>query len=177
MTSADGEAMPFPTKNQQGAIVPAISGGPGEYVHKLRLQLPPEEWVGQPRALILEGEVTYKIFGTHGPQSLILSQKLRGAPGSRITVTVPVLGATFDATPLEDDHFIASVSLGNTVDKRTYSQMVERREIPGNERDWNLFVVSDTFPASGKLTLTLVFQQNWPGRVEFFIDGLTMAVQ
>ena len=31
---ASGETLPFATKMQQGSMVPAISGGPGEYVHK-----------------------------------------------------------------------------------------------------------------------------------------------
>ena len=39
-----------------------MSGGQGEYVHKYFWQLPYDEWVGAPRGLILEGQLTYKVF-------------------------------------------------------------------------------------------------------------------
>ena len=51
-----GQEMPLSPKWANGQQVPAISTGYGEYVHKLASQLPPDEQLGQPRALILDGQ-------------------------------------------------------------------------------------------------------------------------
>ncbi len=176
-TPSTGATMPFPTKMQQGAIVPAISDGPGEYVHKLSWQLPPEERLGQPRALILDGGAVYKAFDLYHSHALQLGQTLTGPPGHFIRVTVYILGETHD-TPtsptgkLEDDHFVASVRLGSVEDRRIYATMKTRFDIPGNQRAWNQFMVTAQLPASGQLPLMITVQQNWAGKTDFFIDDI-----
>jgi hypothetical protein len=171
---ANGETMPFPTKMQQGSIVPAISGGPGEYVHKGWCQLPDDERYGGLRALILDGSWTYKAFRYGNPQALRLSQVLTGTPGLRMEVTGYILGETPDqptGPKLEDDHFIASVQLGSVVDTRFYAAMIQHYDVPGNERNWNRYDLSATIPASGQLLLTIIVQQNWTGETDFFLDN------
>ena len=178
---ASGVSLPYPAKEQQGSIIPAVSGGPGEYVHKLAVQLPSDEQLGQPRSLILGGSTVYKVFGGHTPHALQLSQSLSGPPGTTIRITVYILGETVD-TPdlnfgrLENDHFVASVSLGNVENKRLYVTMITRHDIKKNQRAWNKFVVVNTFPSDGQLLLTLTFQQNWPGLTDFFVDNLSATV-
>lgn len=176
-----GALMPFPTKMQEGNIVPATSGGAGEYVHKLAIQLPPDEQLGQPRALILEGAVTYKAFSAVVANAIILSQTLTGSPGEYAQVTAYILGETHDQpsppnTELENDHFVASVKLGSVADTRFYVDMVATFDVPGNERPWNKFEVTAPFPASGQLTLQIIVQQNWAGRTDFFIENLSGQV-
>jgi len=177
----NGVVMPFPTKHQEGSIVPAIAGGYGEYVHKLAKQLPPDEYAGGPRGLIIDGWVTYKAFSGAIPQALRLSQMLTGTPGLRMQVTGYILGETFD-TPkkgnaaLEDDHWVASVQLGAAADTRPYATMVTHLDVPGNERHWNRFVVEAVIPPNGQLLLQVIVQQNWAGRTDFFIDAFN-AVQ
>jgi hypothetical protein len=168
---AQGVTMPFPTKMQQGSSVPAISNGPGEYVHKLANQLPDDERVGGSRALILEGDQTYKAFGAAGPHALVLSQTITGTVGEYLRVTVFIVGETHDGLPLEDDHFVAAVRLGNVEDKRLYADMIHNFDVPGNERAWNRFEVIALVPGSGQLTLSVIVQQNWWGRVDFFMDN------
>jgi hypothetical protein len=180
-STENGVVMPFPTKHQEGSIVPAIAGGWGEYVHKLAEWLPPEEHAGGPRGVIVDGWTTYKAFSAAIPQALRLSQVLTGTPGALMQVTGYILGETFDYpsppnTKLEDDHFIASVQLGSAADTRTYAIMVQHLDVPGNERHWNKFVVTAVVPPSGQLLLQVITQQNWAGRTDFFIDAFS-AVQ
>jgi hypothetical protein len=169
-----GQVMPFPTKMQMGNVVPAISGGPGEYVHKCWWQLPDVERLGQPRGLILEGNWMYKAFNSGNPQALQLSQVLTGTPGYQMQVTGYFLGETPDqptGPKLEDDHFIGSVQLGSVADTRFYAAMILHNDVPGNERHWNKYVVSATIPNSGQLLLTIIVQQNWAGETDFFLDN------
>ena len=171
-----GQPLPFPTKMQQGNVVPAISGGPGEYVHKCTYMLPDNERLGQPRGLILAGDWAYKVFNNGNPQALQLSQVLTGTPGSRINVTGYILGETPDKptganTKLEDDHFIGSVQLGDVADTRFYATMIQHTDVPGNERPWNEYNVSAVVPDTGQLLLTVTLQQNWAGETDFFIDN------
>ncbi len=173
---AQGQLMPFPTKMQQGTVVPAISGGPGEYVHKCWWQLPDDERLGQPRGLILDGDWTYKAFNSGTPQALQLSQILTGTPGLRMEVTGYILGETPDkpchsCSKLEDDHFIGSVQLGSVADTRFYATMIKHFDVPGNQRNWNKYDLSSVIPPSGQLRLTIIMQQNWSGETNFFIDN------
>jgi len=172
-----GTTLPFPTKMQQGAIVPAVSDGVGEYVHKLSWQLPPEEQLGQPRALILDGGTVYKAFDLYHSHALQLSQMLAGPPGHSLRVTVYILGETHDPPnsktgKLEDDHFVASLRLGSAEDRRTYATMKTHADVPGNQRAWNQFMVTAQFPASGQLPLQITVQANWAGKTDFFIDDV-----
>jgi hypothetical protein len=173
---AQGQTMPFPTKMQQGSVVPAISGGPGEYVHKCWWQLPENERLGQPRGLILAGDWVYKAFNSGEPQALELSQVVSGPPGHRMEVTGYILGETTNkpcstCSKLEDDHFIGSVQLGGTTDTRFYVTMIQHYDVAGNQRNWNKYDVVATIPDSGQLTLTVIMQQNWAGETDFFIDN------
>jgi hypothetical protein len=175
---AAGQPLPFPTKMQMGNVVPAVSGGPGEYVHKCWWQLPTEERLGQPRGLILNGDWTYKAFNLGSPQALVLSQMLTGTPGAVMEAIGYILGETPDKpsppnTKLEDDHFIGSVQLGGTTDTRFYATMIQYNDVAGNERHWNKYDVSAIVPPSGQLQLTIIMQQNWSGETDFFIDNFS----
>jgi len=65
--------------------------GVPECVHKLSSQLPPDEQMGQPRALILAGDTTYKIFSASPSFGATLSQTVEGLdPGSSATLIVPM---------------------------------------------------------------------------------------
>lgn len=172
---ASGQLMPFPTKLQEGSLVPATSGGEGEYVHKCEWHLPENERPGMPQSLIMHGNWTYKAFSDHIPHALRLSQVITGVPGLQVRLTGWILGETHDVpsppnTKLEDDHFVASVRLGNVVDTRYYAEMIQTFDVPGNTRPWNHFVLTATVPTNGLLNLTVITQQNWAGATDFFLD-------
>jgi hypothetical protein len=171
-----GQLMPFPTKSQGGSTVEARSGGQGEYVHKYQNQLPPDEYLGAPRGLIIDGKLTYKAFSDHVPFALVLSQTLHYTSGHIVTVSGYILGETSiprcsASGVLENDHFIASVQLGAATDTRLYAQMKNHFDVPDNERPWNRFQVTAQFPPSGDLPFKFIVQSNWPCEVNFFIDN------
>jgi hypothetical protein len=170
---AAGQTMPFPTKMQQGNVVPAVSNGPGEYVHKYWWQLPKNEWLGGPRGLILDGDLVYKAFGGGGPHALRLSQTVTSTAGATVRVAGYILGETHDGLPLEADHFVAALRVNGVEDKRTYASMIQNHDVPDNERPWNRFVVTITAPANGLITIELIVQQNWAGRTDFFLDNFS----
>jgi len=163
--------MPFPTKNANGSLVPAVSDGPGEYIHKYSSQLPKNERLGAPRGLILDGNLVYKAFGFYIAQALRLSQVVTGNPGEFLRVTGYILGESHEIGPFENDDFIASVRLGDVADTRERVVMVQNHDVPGNERAWNRFEVVAPVPGSGQLTLTIIVQQNWQNRTDFFLDN------
>ena len=172
---SSGQVMPFPTKRQGNTSVPALSGGVGENVHKYFTQLPYDEWLGAPRGLILDGQLTYKSFSDHIPFALRLRQTLTYTPGAWVKVTGYILGETqpfacSGTGVLEDDHFIGSVQLGSATDTRFYNVMRQHHDVPGNERAWNKFSVTSQVPAGGQLVLTVIMQSNWACPVDFFID-------
>jgi hypothetical protein len=168
-----GQEMPLSPKWANGQQIPAISDGHGKYEHKLYWQLPVDEQLGQPRALILEGQTVYKPYGLYVQHALKLNQTVSGSPGLYARVIVYILGEEHVAPPLEYDHFAASVKLGNIEDRRGYAQMVTHFDVPGNQRAWNKFDVLAQFPPSGQLTLTIVMQQNWQTLTDFFIDNIS----
>ena len=171
---APGETMFSPLKWDNGVQVPTISDGEGEYVHKCWWQLPADEWLGEPRGLILEGDWAYKTFGFYKQQALKFSQVITGTPGTWARVTAYILGEeNGQPPPLEYDHFVASVKLGDIEDKRPWAVMVTHYDVPGNTRNWNKFVVATQFPASGELTLEIYMQQNWQTLTDFFIDNIS----
>ncbi|MEM7119124.1 MAG: hypothetical protein AAF614_42295 [Chloroflexota bacterium] len=66
-------------------------GGIPECVHKLSEQLPINEQLGQPNALILAGKAVYKIFSASAPFGATLTQTVTNlVPGSIATLTVPI---------------------------------------------------------------------------------------
>jgi len=167
-----GERMGVPTKQSGGNVVDALAAALQEVVHKLFTQLPENERLGQPRALILHGDTTLKLFWGLASESK-LSTVITGTPGKQVRVRVPVLGESNLTGPLEDDTFWVTVKLGSAVERRNYAEMVSQFAVMGNERHWNVFVVEATFPADGRLTLTITLQDNW-GRTDFFIDNITL---
>jgi len=169
----NGQEMPLSPKWASGQQIPALSDGHGLYQHFSSNELPPNEWLGQPRALILNGQWTYKAYSLYTQQALQLNQTVSGSPGLYARVIVYILGEENDDRPLEYDFFAASVKLGDVEDRRAYTQMVTHFDIPGNERAWNKFDVLAQFPASGQLSLTIVMQQNWQIPTDFFIDNIS----
>lgn len=175
-----GDILPHPTKlafdaaQGKSVLVEARAGGWGEYKFVLKRLLPIEEQPGGRKALILvpDGNSAYKDFSDHVSHALILRASLTGTPGTVVRAWLPILGETLDAATkpdgkLEVDHWRVQAALldGATTldaDERTYAEMVARREID-LDRCWNVFTPFATFPASGRLTLEVWTQQNWPG--------------
>jgi hypothetical protein len=175
------ELMPFPVHWDNGQLVPAISGGVGENVLRCRWQLPESEWPGAEHALLLDGNWVYKAFSSsYFPWALELGQVITGPPGGVLTVRGYVMAETThfheNGTPLEPDTWMAALRLGDESDTRNHAAMITNFDVAGSDRPWNRFTVSETFPESGVLTMTLVMQSNWPIITNFFIDDFSATL-
>jgi len=159
--------------NGQGIMLARVERQP-EIVFKLATQLPPDEQAGQSRALLL-GPVLKQVYKSfHGPSCTRHVNRVLGlTPGRKVRLSCYILPDTQDvprgpAGHLEDDHCHAQVELvcngysSPVPVHRTYAEMKDRRDWPGNSRVWNLFEISAFVPPSGEMTIIQKTQQNWP---------------
>ena len=177
-----GEAMPFPTKMQQGNIIPALADDAAENEHFLADYLPDDERIGQPRALILDGRATLRTRGSWRASAVVLQQTLSAPAGALVRVIGFILAESLDPGPKEPDDLVAALRLygaaGLVEDRRTLAVMQTRSDVPGNSRHWNRFEVVAPVPASGQLILEVVLQQNWGLASDtFFTDNFSAAVR
>ncbi len=61
-----------------------VVSGVAEMIHKLSHQLPPDEQLGGPKALILDGSAVYKMFHRGAAFGSQLTQTVRLPAGARI---------------------------------------------------------------------------------------------
>jgi len=141
-----------------------VKGVP-ECVHKLSTQLPPHEQLDAPNALILAGDVTYKIFNANAPFGASLSQTISGLePGSSVTVTAPVqahLNGETDPYGAEsgvwlngEGHWVHGHAMGN--------------------RQWYRHVAEAIVPENGRVEVVIRVKSKWASPKDFFIDHITM---
>ena len=142
-----------------------VARGVPECVHKLAGQLPPNEQLGGPDALILAGDTTYKIFHASSAFGVQLSQKVTGLkPGSQATLTVPILAVLYNETdPFGAESGIWVNGEGKWVNG---GQM-------GN-RKWFRHKVTFTVPDDGTAVIEVRVKSKWMRPKDFFIDGITL---
>ena len=142
--------------------------GVPECVHKLADQLPAHEQLGAKNALILAGDTTYKIFHFGGAFGAELTQTITGLkPGSKATLTVPVLAVLYDET---DPYGAESgVWVNGTGEWVNGGKM-------GN-RKWYRHKATFTVPANGQAVINIRVKSKWPRKKDFFIDGITLKAE
>ena len=176
-----GQTLPYPTKMQQGTVVPAIADDQAESQLYTSDQLPADERLGQPRALILDGNTVLRTHGAWRASAVVLKQTLSAPAGATVRITGYILAESLDPGTKEDDDLVAAVRLygvSTVEDKRLLAQMVTRNDISTSSRHWNRFEVTATVPASGQLPLEVILQQNWGlGGDWFFIDNFSSTMQ
>lgn len=139
--------------------------GVPECVHKLAKQLPPNEQLGGPDALILAGDTTYKIFHANSAFGAQLSQTVTGLkPGSKATLTVPVLAVLYNETdPFGAESGVWINGEGEWVNG---GQM-------GN-RKWHKHKVTFIVPDNGRAEIEIRVKSKWMRPKDFFIDGIKL---
>ena len=139
--------------------------GVPECVHKLAKQLPPNEQLGAPDALILAGDTTYKIFHANSSFGAQLAQTVSGLkPGSKATLTVPILAVLYDET----DPFGAESGVWvNGVGEWVHSGKM------GN-RQWYKHKITFIVPDNGTAVIEIRVKSKWMRPKDFFIDGITL---
>jgi len=143
-----------------------VAHGVPECIHKLQEQLPPDEWVGGPKALILDGTTTYKIFNSGASFGAELNQTLTGLPvGKRVKLIVPALAVLYGAT----DPYAAetSVWVNGVGGWKNWQEM-------GGDRVWYHHIITVTVPANGRLDVTVQVKSKWDAPVDFFVDDIQL---
>lgn len=141
------------------------AAGVPECIHKLSEQLPPNEQLGRPNALILAGDTTYKIFHANAPFGATLSQTVSDLlPGSEATLTVPIQVHLRG----ESDFFGAESGIwvngeGGWVNGHTMG-----------DRKWFRHRLQFTVPHDGRAEIVIRVKSKWPRGKDFFIDGITL---
>jgi hypothetical protein len=142
-----------------------VAGGVPESIHKLANQLPPDEQLGGPKALILEGTAVYKIFHFGAPFGGELNQTVENLPpGSVWKLTVPIqvhLHGEPDAYGAESSVWVNGV--GGWVNGFAMGDHQWYR----HER---IFVV----PPDGKAFIQVRVKSKWFRSKDFFIDDLQL---
>ncbi len=180
-STSSGQTLPYPTKMQQGAVVPAIADDQAESQLFTSDQLPADERLGQARALIVNGNTVLRTHGAWRASAVVLKQTLSAPAGATMRITGYILAESLEPGTKEDDDLVAAVRLygvSTVEDKRLLAQMVTRNDVPNSSRHWNRFEVTATVPASGQLPLEVILQQNWAlGSEWFFVDNFSAAMQ
>lgn len=143
----------------------SVATGIPECVHKLSEQLPANEQLDGPDALILDGDATYKIFSFAAAFGATLKQTVTGLkPGSSATLTVPIqvhLRGETDPYGAESGVWVNG----------------EGRWVNGfdmGDHKWYRHEVKFTVPDSGQAEIVIRVKSKWPRGKDFFIDGVTL---
>lgn len=142
--------------------------GVPECVHKLSDQLPLNERLGGPDALILAGSATYKIFNAGAPFGAELTQIVTGLkPGTPATLTVPVFVDLHGETdPFGAESGVWVNGEGQWVNGGT---MQNRR--------WFRHTLEFTVPDNGQIEIAIRVKSKWPRPKDFFIDGVELEAE
>lgn len=145
-----------------------MARGVPECVHKLSTQLPPNEQLGAPNALILAGDKTYKMFSATAPFGASLAQTVTGLkPGTQAVLTVPVqvhLHGETDPFGAESGVWVNGV--GGWVNG---FDMGDRR--------WHKHRVEFTVPQDGQAEIVVRVKSKWSKPKDFFVDGVTLQAE
>ncbi len=143
--------------------------GVPESLHKLADQLPPEEKPGGPRALILDGSVTYKMFHFGAPFGSQLFQVVSNLPpGSNWRFTVPVQAHTHG----DNDPWASESGAWAITSASQSGGWVPAGDM--GDRVWFYHNVEFTVPADGRVELLIRVKSKWFRAKDFFIDGVQL---
>jgi hypothetical protein len=139
-----------------------------ECVHKLSDQLPADEQLGGLKALILDGDTTYKVFNSAAKFGVTLSQTVTGLePNSQATLTVPIqvhLHGETDTYGAESGVWVNGE--GGWVNG-----------FDMGDRQWYRHIIPFTVPASGEAEIVIRVKSKWTKPKDFFFDGIKLEGQ
>lgn len=141
-----------------------------EMIHKLKGQLPPNEWPGAPDALILDGESTYKIFSNYNIFGSQLYQRV-SLPAGSWRLRVPIQVHWHENLDGKDQYTAESgawVIAGGTQSGgwAHAKQMGDRR--------WFYHVVEFNLPAAAEVEVIIRFKSVYRSQKDFFIDAVRL---
>jgi PKD repeat protein len=144
-----------------------IATGVPECVHKYDWQLPPNEQPGGPDALILDGNLVYKVFHAGASFGVSLSQTITGlSPGAVARLRVPVqvhLHGDLDPWGAESGSWVNGY--GGWVNGATMG-----------DRRWYVHEHDFVVPGDGKIILEVRLKSKWTLPKDFFVDAVQLEL-
>lgn len=151
--------------------------GVPECLHKPSLLLPVDERLGGSRALILDGDVTYKMFHHGASFGSQLTQTV-SLPAGSYRLTVPVQlhwQEKLDPNDPTWDTYTAESGAWVLVNGQKLGQWVNARQM--GDRTWTDHVVEFTLTAPADVDVLLRFKSKYANK-DFFMDAVRLeAVQ
>lgn len=146
-----------------------VADGVPECVHKHNEQLPEDERIGGPKALVLDGEWTYNIFHFTAPFGAELRQTVTGlTAGTVATLTVPiqlhVQGVDWES--LDPYAAESGVWVNGQGEWANISDM--------QDRTWYTHTVSFVVPESGVAEVLIRVKSKYHIGMDFFMDDLQL---
>jgi len=142
-----------------------VATGICECKHLLNSQLPEDQQLGGPDALILDGLTVYKIFGVHEKWGSELSQTVGGlTPGSSWRLTVPI------RVHLHGDNGEWSVESSVWVNDVGYWA----RGIQMGDENWCKLEQTFVVPADGSAEIAIRVKSKYELPKDFFIDDIRL---
>ncbi len=140
-----------------------------EMVHKLKLQLPQDEWPGAPNALILDGEATYKIFSKYNVFGSQLRQQVFLPAGSwRLVVPMQIHWHAKD--PNNIDPYEAESSVWVIANGKKSGAWVNALEM--GDRKWYYHEVEFDLPEDATVEVLIRVKSVYRLTKDFFIDAV-----
>lgn len=139
-----------------------------EMIHKLKKQLPPNEWPGAPNALILDGEATYKIFSKYNIFGSQLYQRV-SLPAGSWRLVVPVQVHWHEDLDGKDQYTAESGAwiITDGAQSGTWADAVEM-----GDRVWFTHEVEFDLPTAGTVDVVIRFKSVYRSTKDFFIDAV-----
>ncbi|MCA9935391.1 MAG: hypothetical protein KC415_15755, partial [Anaerolineales bacterium] len=134
-----------------------------ECVHKLSEDLPPDEQLGGPNALILDGDTTYKCFQFYESFGAELRQTITGLEPNRDWILVVPI-----QVHLHGDTYEYSAESGvwvNGVGSWANGGLM-------GDRQWYEHHIPFTVRGDGSIEIVIRFKSKYPYPKDFFIDAL-----
>lgn len=141
-----------------------------EMIHKLKLQLPPNEWPGAPNALILDGEATFKLFSNFNIFASQLYQRV-SLPAGSYRLTVPIQIHWQENLDGKDKYTAESgawVITGATQSGKWVDAVTM------GDRQWYSHVVMFTLPEAAEVDVVIRVKSVYRSKKDFFIDGIKL---
>ena len=145
-----------------------------EMVHKVvdlatgEITLPPEEWKDGIRPLILDGRAVYKVFhAQHAFGGWLRQDTALLVPGTEFQIVVPIQMHQQGSLDPWGAEFGIRLNGGDPVWINFGT---------AEDRKWKELTASIVVPASGVVTVELLFKSKW-GKFDFFVDAMRVQGQ
>lgn len=151
----------------------SIVNGLPECLHKNTSNLPPDEWLGGPDALILDGIQTYKMFNSGASFGSQLWQMVEGLPPGTYRLTVPVqLHWQENLDPNGDwDELTAESGAWIIANGQRLGRWAHAKEM--GDREWYYHEVQFTINQTTNVEVLLRFKSKYANK-DYFIDAIRL---